>query len=823
VAPFGSGLALDFRAAVRALLASRAVSGAAVLTLGLAIAAVTAIFSVANALLLRPLPVSRPERLVTISSETALRFGFAGGAGWNYGMWDRLRDRAEAFDGAFAWTLQRFELAESGESQSMQALMASGDVFRTLGVNAAAGRTFTSQDDVRGGGPEGPVVVISHDLWHRRFNADATAIGSHLSIEGTSVTIIGVAPRSFRGIDVGQRIDLVMPFATEAIVRGGRSLVASERALLFTVMLRLKPGQTPPQAASVLRALQPEIVGTKAPPFLKEPFVIVPASTGLTDRSRLRQVYERPLVTLGIVSGLVLLIVSVNLANLFLARAASRRCETSIRLAIGASRWRLARQLFVEGVLLAAIATAAAVPLAAWASHQLVTQLPAAGPVAIDLSLDWRVLLFTTGVMLSAVLVFVLVPAFYASRVGSLEAMQESGRAASGRRTAMLSSAAIFAQVALSIVLLAAAGVFVGTLERLANVPLGFDPHNVVILTVNVPRSAQAQGASLALYDRVVEAVRAVPGVLQAAGSVWTPVGSGGGLLTDARGRRAELGRPLAFNFVTPDWFTTYRMALRSGRDFDARDSANAPRVAIVNETLLRNLGRDRATSGTVQAGPCPDCTIVGVVADAIYGGSLRDAPPPTLYLPLAQSAGRGPSNAGFRVSIRTAGDVSRLLPDLTAALRGVDARMTFTLKPIDADIHAALAQERLMALLAGFFGVMALLLSAVGLYGVAAFVVGRRRGEIGIRLALGAPPTHVLRGIVGRLMLFVAVGAIAGLGVTIWLARFVAPLVYGLEARDPATLAGATLTLLAVAGAAALFPAWRATQVDPARVLREN
>ena len=789
-------------------------------------AAVTAIFSVTNALLLRPLPVKDPGRLVTITSETALRFGFAGGAGWNYGMWDRLRERATAFDGAFAWTLQRFELAKSGESQPLQALLASGDVFRTLGVNVVAGRTFTTRDDAPGGGPDGPVTVISHDLWRRRFNADPMVIGSRLSIEGTTVTIIGVTPPAFRGLDVGQPIDLVLPFATEAIIRGERSLVASERALLFTVMLRLTPAQTPAQAASVLRAWQPQIVGANAPPFLKEPFVIAPASTGLTDRSRLRQVYERPLVTLAIVSSLVLLIVSVNLANLFLARATARRRETSIRLAIGAPRWRLARQLLVEGLLLGAISMAIAIPIAIGASHALVAQLPAAsGPMVIDLALDWRLLLFTGGVMLSAVLVFVMVPAFYASRVGSLEAMQESGRVSGGRRTAMLSTVAIVAQVALSIVLLSAAGIFARTLNRLASVPLGFDPHNVLIITINMPRVAAGQGPPLRLYDRLVDAVRTVPGVTHASGSVWTPVGSGGGgLLTDARGRRADLGRPMAFNFVTPDWFATYGTALRSGRDFDAGDSANAPRVAIVNEMLSRNLQREReAAGGTIQAGPCPDCTVVGVVADAVYGGSLRDAPPPTVYLPLAQSAGRGPSSAVFRVSVRSAGDVLRLVPSLTAALRGVDAGMTFTFKPITADIQAAVAQERLMALLAAFFGVIALLLSAVGLYGVTAFVVGRRRGEIGIRLALGAPPARVLRAIVGRLMLFVALGAAAGLGAAVWLARFVAPLVYGLEARDPATLAGATVMLIVVAGMAAILPASRAIRVDPARVLREN
>jgi putative ABC transport system permease protein len=596
----------------------------------------------------------------------------------------------------------------------------------------------------------------------------------------------------------------------------------------LTVLMRLKPRQTLSEAAAALRTLQPQIVGADAPPFLKEPFLLVPASTGITDRSRLRQVYERPLVTLAVVSGLVLLIVCVNLANLFLARAASRRQEISVRLAIGAPRWRLARQLFVEGLVLGAISTAAAVPFAVWASRMLVAQLPSVGaPVVLDLPLDWRVLVFTSAVTMAAVLVCVAAPALYAARVGSLQAMQEAGRVAGGRRTGALSTTAIVTQVALSIVLLAAAGMFVRTLNRLANVPLGFDPKGLLVVTVSVPRSPRAPAAAIPLSERVADAIRALPGVTRAAASIWTPIGSGGGgLLTDARGRRADLRPPLAFNFVTPGWFATYGTVLRSGRDFDGRDGANAARVAVVNETLDRALLRDRDSGGgMIHDGPCQrdGCTVIGVVADAVYGGSLRDAPPPTVYLPLAQAGDLLPPGAPLRVSVRTAGGLSALTPALGPAIRGVDRALAFTFKPIETDISAALAQERLMAMLAGFFGAIALLLSAVGLYGVTSYVVGRRLGEIGIRLALGAQPLRVLRTLLGRIVVFVAVGSIAGLATAWWLSRFVAPLLYGLEPRDPATLAAATITLASVAAMAALIPAWRAARVDPARLLRQH
>lgn len=824
----GDGLALDIRAAGRALLATRATSLAASLTLALAIGAVTAIFSVADSLMLRPLPVRDPQRLVTITSPMALRYGFQAGIGWSDAMWQRLRERGDAFDGAFAWLPQRLDLSRTGESQPIDALFASGDVFSTLGVPAAIGRTFGRADDVRGGGPDGAVAVLSHDFWQRRFGGNAAVVGSQLSVEGRPVTVVGVARRGFRGIDVGQPFDVALPLGVEPLIRGERSLVGSPRTMLLTVMVRLKTQQRVTEAEAALRTLQPSIIGGDAPPFLKEPFVLVSASTGISDRSRLRQVYQRPIVTLAVVSGLVLLIVSVNLASLFLARAASRRQELSIRLAIGAPRWRLVRQLFAEGLVLGAISTSAAVPFAAWASRTIVAQLPSAGvPVVLNQTLDWRVLGFTSAVMMAAVLAFVAAPALYAVRVGSLEAMQESGRVAGGRRTGALSTAAIVAQVALSIVLLAAAGMFTRTLNRLANVPLGFDPGGMLVVTVNTPRSPGPQTAVLSLSERLADAFSAVPGVTHAAASIWTPVGSGGGgLLTDARGRRADLGRgTLAFNFVTPGWFATYGTAFRSGRDFDARDGANAAPVAIVNEALDRTM-RDRESGNPViHGGPCPrdGCTVIGVVADAVYGGSLRDAPPPTMYLPLAQSGAPLPPGVPLRVSVRTSGGIAELVASLATALRRVDAGLTFSVRPVEADISAALAQERLTAMLAGFFGASALLLSAVGLYGVTSYAVRRRLSEIGIRLALGAQPLRVVRTMLGRIAWSVLAGSIAGLAAASWLSRFVAPLLYGLEPRDPATLAAATVTLVAVAAIASLIPAWRAARVDPARLLRQN
>ena len=825
------GIAGDLRRAARSLRAAPAVTIAAILTLTLGIGATTAIFSVANGLALRPLPVKEPQSLVTITSGTALRYGFKGGAGWSFGMWDQLRQRSGAFDGALAWSLQRLDLSEGGEMQPASVLIASGGFFDVLGVPAVIGRTFHAADDVPGGGPDGAVAVISHSLWQRRFGARQDVRGSRLLIEQVPVTIVGVAPEWFRGVEIGQHFDVALPFGTDALVRGRRSFVNNENALVLLVMLRLKSGQSVPSATAALRTMQPQILSPDAPEFLKEPFVLVDASRGVSDR--LRQQYVYPLVILSIVSGIVLVIVCFNIANLLLSRASARRPEDSIRLALGAPRWRLGRQYFVEAGALAAVGTLGGVLFASWANRPIVSQLPSGGgPVSIDLSMDWRVFAFTAGLAVLAVVVFGTAPALYAARVAPIEAMRDAGRGVTGGRTGLLSGSLLIAQVALSIVLLAGAVMFVRTLNQLIGVPLGFDPSGMLVVSVNSARSKIQSADGPQSSERRLEAVMSVAGVLKAAGSVWTPVGTGGGglltdargrrLETDARGRRVESVRRAAFNFVTPGWFATYRTDVKMGRDFEITDGPTAPRVAIVNETLYRSLMAEGQTlGGTI---PCGNgtCTIVGVVADAVYGQSLRDAAPPTVYMPFAQSAGVGPPNAPFRISLRADGSPAGLMSRLAARLRDVDPGLTFSFRSPQQDLDASVAQERIIAMLSGFFAVIALMLCVIGLYGVSSYAVSRRVAEIGIRLALGAKPHAVVRAMLGRIALFIVAGAGLGIGTTLWLSRFVAPLLYGLEPQDPLVLLGSALGLAMVALLAGAIPVWRATRIDPAQVLRD-
>jgi predicted permease len=526
-----------------------------------------------------------------------------------------------------------------------------------------------------------------------------------------------------------------------------------------------------------------------------------------------------------------LLIVCVNVANLLLARAAARRHELSVRLALGAPRLRLARQFLVEGLTLGTIAAALGLAFAVWTSHALVTQLQAsAGPVRLDLPLDWRVLGFTAVVTAVAVALFGSLPALHAARVPNGEVLRSGGRGTEHGRVS-LSAGPIVAQVAISLVLVAAAGLFVRTLDRLARVPLGFDPNGVFVITVNTAHPVGEPAARLLLHRRIIDAIAAVPGVTHAAGSVWTPMGGGGGgLLTDARGRRAELDRAadrVAFNFVSPGWFDTYETARRAGRDISEWDAGRAQRVAIVNEALSRRLFPGRNGLGeTVKAGPCSrdGCTVIGIVADALYSSSLRDGPPPTVYLPLAQSAGlTPPGSTSIQITVRTVGEKMRVLPAIADALRSIDRTLVFKVRSLEADVAAAFTQERLVARLAAFFGVVALLLTALGLYGIVAYAVSVRRTEIGIRLALGAQPRRVVALMMRRVCLLGTAGMTLGLAASLWLSRFVAPLVYGLEPRDSASVVTALVTLGCVGTAAAWIPASRAAHVDPAKVLRQH
>jgi putative ABC transport system permease protein len=825
----------DIRLALRALRSTPVVSAVAILSLALGIGANTAMFSLVNSLLLRSLPVKEPRQLALLGDTSDVRAG-----NYTYAIWDEIRQRPQLFDGAFAWSSARFNLSKGGQTEFIDGLWASGRMFETLGVPAILGRTFSDTDDRRGGGPDGPVAVISYAYWQRRYDGDPRAVGQTIDLDRVPFTIIGIMPPSFFGPEVGRAFDVAVPIGDEPLIRGAETFLDGRSTWWLEIMARLKPGESIDAAQAALRGVQPQIRDGSQPTnwstanlatFLKDPFTLKLAAAG---DSTLRQRYERPLMTLLFVVALVLLIACANIANLLLARATARRHELSVRLALGASKWRLARQLLVESLVMSMCGAGLGLLVAQWATRLLVRQLSTPNNhVFLDLGLDWRVLAFTMAVAVGTALLFGTAPAFRTSDVEPMEAMKEHGRSVAGDNRIGLANGLVVAQVMLSLVLVVAAGLFMRTFSTLANLHLGFDRDRVLVTTVNAQRTDIPPAERLAVYARIHRSVAAAAGVAAAGVSVVTPVSgmawnnrievSGGVVLPDRQ-------RLSYFNAITPGWLATFGTPLIAGRDVSAGDTKSAPRVLLVNETFARKFLNGASPLGhtvtlpSIANRPSPPAEIVGVVADAVYR-SLRDPVPPTMYVPLAQfDDGPRPAPASISVSVRSASQSPALLTKTIAdAIGRVNPDLALTFRPLADQVNASLTQERLVAMLAGFFGGLALLLAGLGLYGVTSYAVSRRRTEIGIRMALGAAPGGVVRLILIRVTLLVGAGIVAGCAVSLWAAQFVSTLLYGLQPRDPKTMIAAAAALAAVGALAGWLPAYRASRIDPAEVLRSQ
>jgi len=817
------GVSNDVRLALRMVRRSPGLTATIALTLALGIGANAAIFGVINSLLLRPLPVADPSRLVTISSDFAIARGQAG-APWSFAMWKELQPHASLFDDAFAWTPARFDLAERGERQPVAGIFASGGYFAALGVAAIRGRTFTPADDRPGGGADGAVAVISYGLWQRRFAGADSVIGTPLVVDGATVTIVGVTAPQFRGLDVGSAFDVAVPLETEPLIRGSRSGLRTSRLL---VMLRLKPGQSLEAATGTLRGLQPQLSSTAA--RNSESFMLVPAATGASLPVRgpdgLRQSYARPLLTVLLVALLVLLIACVNIANLLLARATARRYELGVRLALGASRGRLARQLLIESLIFAVLGAIGGLVIAQWSSQALVSQLSTPGQqIALDLSFDWRVMAFTAAVALVTASIFGTIPALHSTRIAPLDVLKvraqaDSSSAAGTRRLATVSSSLVILQIALSLALVIAAALLVRSFARLASVPLGFDPDRVLLVNVDTERVRTDAAGRMRLFDRILDAVRGVPGVAHAGGSIWTPV-DGGMRMGDSQSR-------IAFNFVTPEWFSAYGTTLRAGRDFTVRDTTGSPPVVIVNDAFVRAFMPGESPVGKTipypRSRPEVVRTVVGVVEDAVFD-SQREGIQPIVYLPVAQSEGGSNGRTALSLGVRPAvGAPMQLGPSVGAAVRGVDPEVSFSFVLLKDHVQASVRQERLVAMLSGFFGALAVVIAALGLYGVTSYTVNRRVTEIGIRRALGAQRRHVLSLVLGHSLTLTGVGIALGLAGAAAVTRALSSLLFGLTPLDSTTFTGVAVLFAVVATLAALLPAHRATRVDPLVALRNE
>jgi putative ABC transport system permease protein len=812
----------DLRSAVRSLRATPLVTGVAVLSLTLGIGASIVIFSLTNSLLLRKLPVRDPSALVLVTDATV-----PGVRAYALGVWESFRRFVDVFDGTLAWSPTEFNLVPRGEAQIASGAWVTGSYFETLGLSPLLGRVLSDSDDRRNGGVDGPVAVISYAFWQRQYGAAPDVIGRPLMLNGVSFTVVGVTPPRFSGLDVGRRADVIVPF-------GAATLMPGPENLQVTIMARRRADQTIEAATVALRRLQPQIREASLPQgsrwrqqdldaYLRDGFVLLPGATG---NSRLRIRYERPLSLLMAVVALVLLIASANITNLLLARATDRRWELQVRAALGASRWRLIRGLLAESLVIASVGAALGVALASSGSSLVLRQFSTRiNPIYLDVSIDSTVALFAIALTGLVTLLAGIVPAIRSTQLVHSTLLRTTAPS-EGARFVGPSAALIVLQVALSVVLVVGAGLFLRTFTSLMTVPLGFEPERVLMAAINAADARVPPSQRLLMFQRVRDAVRSVPGVADAAFSFLTPV-SGPILLRPIEGRAiSERERMSSVNLVSPGWFRTLGTRIVAGREFVDADRAGTSPVVVVNEAFVRKFLNSSNPLGQVVrmgiVGPNPGAAeVVGVAEDAVYS-SLRQPAPPTVYFPLAQLQSVPPASLTLTVRSETAPPL-QMTRSVAAAIGTIDPEAALAFRPLTEQINASLAQERVLALLSGFFGGFAVLLAGLGLFGVTAYSVSRRRREIGIRMALGAAPASVIRLIVGRVCFVIAAGVAIGAAASMWTTQLTASLLFGVEPRDPVTLALAIATLSGTGLLAALPPAWDASRVDPSVALRSD
>ena len=815
----------DLRYAVRALRGAPAFATVAILSLALGIGANTAVFSVINALVLRSLPVNHPEELVAVVRDKD-------GMIFTNPLWEAIRDRQDMFSGIFATGMTSFNLTAGGEAQRVDASTVSGDYFSTLGVQAVAGRLIARADDYRGCPG---VAVLSEGFWSSRYAADPGVIGKPILIEGHPFEIIGVSDGRFFGVSVGQRPKIFVPICTDKIVRGANSQLDARSSWYLEIVGRPKPGLTRAQIDARFATLAPDIIEATIPPhwpadalkyYRSAKFHVESASRGF---SFVRDMYAKALYVLMAIVGLVLLIACANVANLLLARATARRREMAVRVALGAGRGRLARQLITESLLLSSIGAVLGIAFALWGSRVLVRLLSRGGDgVALALGVDPRILLFTIAIATLTGLLFGLVPAWRAGRVDPQAAMKAQGRGvAEGHSRFAMGKALVVAQVALSLVLIMGAGLLIGSWRKLATVDPGFRSEGVLLVDANIRNTNTPPEERLVLHQQMIDAVRRLPGVLTASGSQITPVGHSAWndvFRTEGFTAKTEDDAMAWVNAVSDGYFRTLDIPILAGRDFDTRDTRTSAKVAIINEAMARKFFKTPAALGRrfeKQQGSdwSPPIEVVGIVGTTKYR-SMRDSAQPIVYFPRAQEASEA---LEMSLEVRGAAGATSLVPSITKAMVSINPRITLDITTLDRQLSASLTVPRAIAMLSGFFGTLAVLLATIGLYGVMAYTVARRRNEIGVRIALGAEQSRVVRMVLGEVATIVVAGVLVGVGLSLGATRLVTSFLYGLKPTDLATLAVSALVLVLVGLAAAALPARRAATLDPVAALREE
>jgi putative ABC transport system permease protein len=745
-------------------------------------------------------------------------------------LWERIRDRQTSLSSVMAWSNDAFDLAEGGEVRPAQGLWVSGSFFGTLGVGAAHGRLISPADDVRG--CAAPGAVLSHAFWQREYHADRSVVGRTLLLDGRRFDIVGVSAAGFSGVEVGRSFDVALPICAEPIFRAERTRLDRVDGWFLAVMGRLGPNQTVDAVTTELRALSApmfrETLPPRFPPDAQEQYLAftLTAQDAPTGVSSLRRSYATPLWVLFGLTGTVLLIACANLANLMLARATTREREVSVRLALGAPRRRIVRQMLSESLLLAVAGSAVGLVLARWLSAFLVRFL-SSGPsqLFLDLAFNWRVFVFTAMVASIACLLFGLTPALRVTAYTPATTMLGTRGASEGRERFTLRRALVVAQVALSLVLLVGAIFFGRSLRNLMTLDPGFRPAGVIAASVDSRRAGIVPERRRAVFESIVERVRGVPGVRSVAETFITPLSGSGWndrIVIDAKRQDGIVN----FNAAGPDYFRTLGTRVIAGREFTPHDTPASPMVAIVNELFVKRympggnpIGRVFHFEDVPGGPPSARYQIVGVVADAKYR-TMREEMSAIAYLAASQQP---PEDPGFELLVHTTIDPATVTPAITQALREVHPAMSVSFQMLDDLLKNSVTSERLMAALSGFFGGLAVLIATIGLYGVMSYMVARRRMEIGIRMALGADRSAVVRMVIGDASRLLALGLVLGSLLAVAGARSATSLLYGLAPWDLTTLATGAIALGVVALIASWWPAHRASRVPPTTALREG
>jgi predicted permease len=829
----------NLKLAVRTLLRTPFVTAVAVLSLALGIGANAAIFSLLDQMLLRPLPVHEPERLVNLGapgpkpgSQSCNNAGDCDVV-FSYPMFRDLASAAgvkRVVTDVAAHRAFGANLAFRNATLNAEGMMVSGSYFPVLGLRPALGRLLGPADDQTIGAHF--VAVLSHSYWETNLGADPAVVGQTIIVNGQSMTIVGVAPRGFEGTTLGTRPRVFVPITMRGLMNPGFEGFERRRSYWAYLFARLAPGVTAEQAGRAINAVYRPIVADVEAPLqegmsdatmarfkAKE----VTVEEGRRGQSSVHGEARTPLLLLFAITGIVLLIACANIANLLLARGAGRATEMAVRLSLGAGRRHVLLQLLTESLLLAAVGGIASLVVARWTLVAIGSLLPADAVSTLDFELNAGVALFAGLVAVGTGLVFGMFPALHSTRPDLISTLRaSSGQPSGARAAARFRTSLVTAQIALSMALLISAGLFIKSLVNVSRVELGLDPENVVTFGISPELSGYDSTRSQQLFERTEDELASLPGVTGVSAAL-VPVLSGDNWGNDVRVQGFQSGPDIdsnaRFNEVGPGYLRTLGMTLLSGREFTRGDTKGSQKVAIVNEAFAKkfNLGRDAVGKFMSQGDDSLDIQIVGLAKDAKYS-EVKDEVPPVFFIPYRQDGSVGSIN----FYVRTTQAPEQTLRSVRQVMARLDPNLPLEeLKTLPQQVRENVFLDRMISMLAAAFAVLATLLAAVGLYGVLAYTVAQRTREIGVRMALGADGSRVRGMVIGQVTRMVLIGGVVGLGAALALGRAASSLLYGLEGHDPVVMVTAAAVLTLVALGAGYLPALRASRVDPMQALR--